>query len=107
MKTYRGFLFDADNTLFDYDEAERQALDETFDLFLAGVPKERARAAYRVINRRFWTAFEKGAVTVQDLKVGRFEELLAAVGVTGEDPVRVGFTYLDHLAAKAILLPHA
>jgi 2-haloacid dehalogenase len=107
MKTYRGFLFDADNTLFDYDEAERQALDETFDSFLGGVPREKARAAYRIINSRFWAAYEKGSVTIQELKVGRFEELVTALGVVNADPRKAAFSYLDRLASKAILLPHA
>ena len=107
MKTYRGFLFDADNTLFDYDEAERQALDETLDDFLTGVPKEEARAAYRLVNKRFWAAFEAGTVTLQELKVGRFQELLSTLGVWDPDPGEMAYSYLDRLASKPILLPHA
>jgi 2-haloacid dehalogenase len=107
MKTYRGFLFDADNTVFDYDEAERQALDETLDDFLTGVPKEEARAAYRQVNKRFWAAFEAGTVTLQELKVGRFQELLSTLGVWDPDPSEMAHSYLERLASKPILLPHA
>ena len=46
MKTYRGFLFDADNTIFDYDRAETEALTET----LSEVPPRCAapESAFRV-----------------------------------------------------------
>ncbi len=106
MKTYRGFLLDADNTLFDYDAAETQALDETFDAALPGVPRDRARRAYREINARYWTAYEKGGMRLEDLKVGRFADLLSTLGGSG-DARKVAYSYLDRLATKAILLPHA
>jgi YjjG family noncanonical pyrimidine nucleotidase len=107
VRAYRGYLFDADNTLFDYDEAERRALDETFHTFLHGVATEEARAAYRLINGRFWDDYEKGTVSLADLKVGRFEELLRALHVSGSDPRQAAFFYLDRLTSKCILLPHA
>ncbi len=106
MKTYKGFLFDADNTLFDYDAAEAQALDETFTRWLPGVPRDVARAAYRVINTRYWAALEKGSVKMAELKVGRFAELLSAVHAPG-DPAVISAHYLAALGSTAILLPHA
>jgi len=106
MKTYRGFLFDADNTLFDYDAAETQALDATLARWLPGVPPLAAREAYRAINARYWAALEKGSVRMAELKVGRFAELLAALDAPG-DPAAISTFYLEALGAAAILLPHA
>ena len=106
MRIYRGFLLDADNTLFDYDLAERQALDETFDAALPGVPRDLARAAYRTINARYWASYERGGMPLEELKVGRFEELLTTLGVPGEAR-QTAYAYLDRLASKAMLLPHA
>jgi len=106
MKTYRGFLLDADNTLFDYDRAETEALDETLAQGAPLVPRERARAAYRTINAGYWKRFEQGAVTLAVLKVGRFADLLKDLGLEG-DPSKLSDEYLARLAQKAYFLPHA
>lgn len=106
MKTYRGFLLDADNTLFNYDRAEREALDETLAQAAPLVPRERARAAYRTINAGYWKRFEQGAATLAALKVGRFEDLLKALDLEG-DPSKLSEGYLARLAQKAYFLPHA
>ncbi len=106
MKTYRGFLFDADNTFFDYDRGELEALAETFQEFLPGADQEAALAAYRAINNGYWRRFELGAVSLEELKPGRFRDLLARLGATG-DPVQMSRQYLERLAGKAYMLPHA
>jgi 2-haloacid dehalogenase len=106
MKTYRGFLFDADNTLFDYDRAEAESLDETLEEAAPSVPREQARAAYRVINDGYWRRFEQGTVSLPALKVGRFEDLMRRLGVPGEARA-VAEHYLARLGSKAYFLPHA
>ena len=106
MKRYRGFLFDADNTLFDYDRAETEALDETVARAAPSVPRDRARAAYRVINAGYWKRFEQGALTLDALKVGRFADFLQELGVEGE-PSLLSIEYLARLSRKAYFLPYA
>jgi YjjG family noncanonical pyrimidine nucleotidase len=106
MKSYRGFLFDADNTFFDYDKGELEALTETIREFMPGTDLPVALAAYRSINDGYWRRFEKGAVSLDELKPGRFRDLLARLGVAG-DPVDMSRSYLQRLAGKAYLLPHA
>ncbi len=106
MKTYRGFLFDADNTIFDYDSAEREAFAETVGAAVPGVPLETALAAYRSINSQYWKRFEEGAITIKDLKVGRFRDLLDSLGARG-DPAAVSASYLRALSRRAPFLPHA
>jgi 2-haloacid dehalogenase len=106
MKSYRGFLLDADNTLLDYDRAEREALDETLEEAAPSVPRETARGVYREINQGYWRRFEEGAVTAADLKVGRFADFLAALGLDG-DARAVALNYLERLGSKAYPLPHA
>ena len=55
---YTWLLFDADDTLFDYDKAEVAALQGTFDLL--GLPYEEPYArVYRQINGDIWLDFEK------------------------------------------------
>jgi 2-haloacid dehalogenase len=106
MRSYRGFLLDADNTIFDYDRAEGEALDETLQEAAAGVPGEIARAAYRTINKGYWERFEVGAITLADLKTGRFADLLRAFELPG-DPRTIAEEYLERLARKAYFLPGA
>jgi YjjG family noncanonical pyrimidine nucleotidase len=104
---FRGFLLDADNTIFDYDRAERDALDGV--LAEAGVAASDAlRAAYRRINDGLWRAFEQGAVTQEALKVERFRRLFAeAAPGARADPAAVSRRYLELLGRQAHLLPHA
>ncbi len=107
LPPYRGFLIDADNTIFDYDRAEREALAAT--LAEAGfTPTSAIHEAYRRINDGFWRAFERGDVTQEALKVERFRRLLAeeAPGCRA-DPAALSHRYLELLAAAAHLLPHA
>jgi 2-haloacid dehalogenase len=106
MKTYQGFLFDADNTLFDYDRGELEALTETIGAFMPGVALGAALPAYRTINNGYWRRFEQGAVSIEELKPGRFRDLLALLCVPG-DPLEMSRQYLQRLAGKAYLLPHA
>jgi 2-haloacid dehalogenase len=106
MKTYAGFLLDADNTLFDYDAAETEALHETFQAFMPDVPVDRARESYRTINARYWAEFEKGAVALEELKTARFADLLSVLGRSA-DAREMGYSYLRRLSTKVMLLPHA
>jgi 2-haloacid dehalogenase len=104
---FRGFLLDADNTIFDYDLAERDALAGA--LAEAGVePTPRVRDAYRAINDGLWRSFEQGLVTQEALKVERFHRLLAEqVPDSRADPALLSRRYLELLAAQVHLLPHA
>ena len=106
VKTYRGFLLDADNTLFDYDGAEKESLTETLREAAPAIPLEQALSAYREINAAFWRRLEEGTVTLATLKVGRFVSLLESLGVPG-DPHKFSEGYLARLSRKAYLLPHA
>jgi len=104
---FRGFLIDADNTIFDYDRAEREALFGT--LAEAGLePAPPTLEAYRRINDGFWRAFERGEVTQEGLKVERFRLLLAeAAPGCRTSPEAISRRYLELLADQVHLLPHA
>ncbi len=109
MKTFRGFLLDADNTFLDYDRAEREAFLEAVAPALAGVPPGEAHAAYSRINAEHWARFERGAIAADELKVGRFRVLLDFFGLgSGDsDAARLSAQYLAALSGKAFFLPHA
>jgi 2-haloacid dehalogenase len=106
-KTYRGFILDADNTLFDFDRGEREALADTLSRLLpgGGYPQESFESYHR-INAELWKAFERGAVRLEELRVSRFRELFARLGLKA-DPQKASELYIEALAGKAFLLPHA
>jgi len=75
MKKYQFLLFDADGTLFDYDQAEAEALQRTFEQF--GLPwSEADLGLYRQINASVWKMLEQGQITPAALSQARFERLL-------------------------------
>jgi 2-haloacid dehalogenase len=77
---YQWLLFDADGTLFDFDAAERAAFEQAFGM--TGVAfQDHHYAAYRGINQALWHAVEKGELTPAVVKLRRFEELFAMLGV--------------------------
>ena len=102
---YRWLLFDADGTLFDYDRAERAALEQA--LGQIGVSFDSGQlAVYRRINQALWQAVEKGEITPGMVKVRRFELLLEAIQVP-YSPRALSAAYLECLANCSELLEDA
>ena len=102
---YRWLLFDADGTLFDYDRAERAALEQA--LARIGVPfKPNYLATYRQINQALWHRVETGEITPAVVKVRRFELLLEAIQVAASPP-GLSATYLECLANCSELVEDA
>lgn len=105
MNSYEWLLFDADNTLFDFDAAEEHALTRTFLKF--GVPIEpRFKKGYHAINDKLWKDLENGLITRERLAVRRFEILLEALGMEGE-PIAWNSYYMDALSQCSTLIPGA
>ena len=74
MAYYYCLLLDADNTLLDFDEAERKALNETFTQFELPVDAETV-ALYDRINKGLWAALDRGEMKAEKLAVERFSRL--------------------------------
>jgi 2-haloacid dehalogenase len=102
---YRWLLFDADGTLFDYDRAERTAIEQT--LAQIGVSFDPGYlASYRQINQALWQAVERGEIAPSVVKVRRFELLLEAIQIT-YSPATFSASYLECLANCSELLEDA
>lgn len=102
---YQWLLFDADGTLFDFEQAERAALTQTFQQL--GLPFATTHlAAYRQINHALWQAVERGELTPGVVKLRRFELFLEAVQVT-HSPAAFSASYLQCLAACSQLMAGA
>lgn len=103
---YDVLLVDNDNTLMDFDAAERQAL--LLALRTYGLPDDEATcAAYHEINDACWKALERGETTVNALQQERFRRLMVHLGRPEEEGCAVAAFYKEHLGDYADLLPGA
>ena len=72
-------LIDLDNTILNFDIAERSALTTAFREY--GIePTEELLRRYSVINKRYWEMLERGEMSREKLLVGRFQELFDEIG---------------------------
>lgn len=77
---YDIYLFDADETLFDYNKAEENALIETFSQNNLSYSED-IRSKYRDINNELWLAFERQEIGKDELQVERFFRLFHEIEV--------------------------
>ena len=102
MAKYYCILFDADNTLLDFDAAENKALAET--LVEYGIePDAGTVQTYRDINSELWRQLEKGQIRRDKLMGERFTRFLKAINAAG-DGVEMNRCYLDHLSSHPDLM---
>lgn len=102
MNTYDWIFFDADNTLFDFDRAERDALESVL-IDLGTAYDESYFETYQQINRACWRAFENGELPKNQLRTIRFERFFAHYDLKA-DPDTVSRRYLRRLSESAHLL---
>lgn len=80
LKKYNWLFFDADGTLFDFDNSQETALKKTFSNLK--IPfKKIYNQIYSEINLKIWSDFEKGKTSVNDIKTIRFKLLFSRINV--------------------------
>jgi 2-haloacid dehalogenase len=104
-KHYPWLWFDADGTLFDYDRAEKTALQRAFQSVDMPFEPEYLRV-YRRINQQLWQALERQEITPALLQVRRFELLHEALQLNGS-PTQMSAAYVEQLALCAELMDGA
>jgi len=105
MKKYDAFLFDADNTLYDFNKASAAALEFMFaenkldfsdnipaDFFDAGLP--------------FWAALERGELSYDQVQIQRFNGLFETIGAK-LDAAAFDARYQYELGKSAVLIDGA
>lgn len=105
MTPYSILLFDADNTLFNFDAGNRRAFSEVCRICHLPDTDELFHA-YEAVNAEMWSAFDRGECTKDFLVVERFRLYLERAGLQA-DPVQCNKIHLSTLAANTVLLPHA
>ncbi len=102
MAKYYCILFDADNTLLNFDAAENKALAET--LVNYGIePDAETVQTYRTINEELWRQLEKGQIRREKLFGERFSRFLKAIDAAG-DGVEMNRFYLEQLSTHPDLM---
>ncbi|MBN1449255.1 MAG: YjjG family noncanonical pyrimidine nucleotidase [Bacteroidetes bacterium] len=105
--SYRALFFDADDTIFDYQTAEREAFRITASAFGLADRLEQAHALYRRHNADVWRALERGDITQDDLKPERFRRLLSDLADDTGNAEAMSDHYLARLSEQTQLLPGA
>lgn len=104
-KHYPWLWFDADNTLFDYNKAEENALKRTFHLL--SLPfEEDYLPIYQRINHDLWQALEKREITPAVLRSRRFALLLEVLQLDGSSD-EMSNIYIEQLALSSELMDGA
>ncbi len=106
MKRYPVYLMDADDTLFDFGQAERNAFFKTFEALSGQTCTEELYICYNRLNSALWKALERREITKKELQNTRFAIFLKERGLTG-DGAAWNEAYLDRLAEGSFLLDGA
>ena len=104
---YQCLLFDADNTLFDFDKAEEYALKNVLEHFEIFFDDLLVLKFYREISSEIWQELEKSEITIDELKVERFRRLFQKLGISEHSAGKISELYLEYLSQGVFLMPHA
>ncbi len=111
---YDVILIDADDTLFDFHQAEYYALERTFADHGLAVPIDAIMNDFREINAVVWREYETGQSTPEIIRTKRFVQLLQRLNLNTDhqidprtDPRSVSDRYIEHLSEAAFLVDGA
>lgn len=107
MAIYTCVLLDVDNTLLDFDAAERQALMQMLSEY--ELPHDEAACeVYHQVNRSLWNALAQGKLNKNKLFMIRFGKFMQAMGIPDNGKGReMNDRYEELLATHADVLPGA
>lgn len=103
---FRYILFDADGTLYDYDNAELRAFKNTMQNFGIDRDIDLLHTSYKEINYAIWRDFEEHKIAAGELREERFRRFLAKEELL-HDCKKMSETYIDHLSKSTALLDGA
>ena len=105
-RKYEYILIDADNTLFDFDRSEREALLVTFEQFNIKLGEDDI-VEYHHINDGLWKKLERGETTREKLKIQRFSDFISHLGIDNVDASVAAERYILNLSEQSFLLDGA
>ena len=103
---YKVILFDADETLFDFKKAEREAFKNTMIEFGFNYDENYHFSIYKEINTAIWKELEEGLITQEKLKIERFKRLREKLEVNFDEN-KFADIYMKHLGDGSFLFDGA
>lgn len=76
----KNVFLDLDDTLLDFRSAEREALTQTL-IHLGIEPDGRILNRYSELNLEHWKMLERGEITREQVKIGRYQSLFSELGI--------------------------
>lgn len=105
MGRFQILLLDADNTLFDFQACEREALTLAFKKY--GYPlDEEIRSTYERINTQLWKKYEQGLLNKDEVIYSRFALLFQEIGID-DDGIQFEDDYQELLGMQHFFIPDA
>lgn len=102
---YDLFLFDADDTLFDFGASERMSFEQTLNKYDIAFSAE-IYSTYKTESKKLWRKLELGQTTKDFLKVERFRTTFKEFGIDA-NPEKISESYLEILPENVCLNPYA
>lgn len=103
---YKVILFDADETLFDFKKAEREAFKNTMLELKIDYDESYHFTAYKEINTAIWKELEEGLITQAKLKTERFRRFIEKLNLNFNEN-DFSDIYMKHLANGSFLFDGA
>lgn len=103
---YDLFLFDLDDTLFDFKKAEIDAFASVISVLANGAHTPELFQSYRTESERVWRMLELGQISKDLLKTERFKQTFEKNGIEA-DHVKASALYLEALSESDALVDHA
>ncbi len=107
---YRYLLFDADNTLFDFNKAEYLSFRDMCSVCNVRYSAE-LYEQYSDINDQLWKLLEQKEISLEALKIERFRQLLTTNGYTETDAAvkapEMRDCYMERLGGQTCLIDGA
>lgn len=105
--SYKYILMDADNTLYDFNSAEKQALFEAMSEYGVEITEE-DYDIYHKINESHWKKLEMRETTRERLKVERFVDFMAYLkSAVSFNPCEFADVYIKCLSSQSQLIDGA
>lgn len=102
---FKTLFMDADDTVFDFEAAQKAAIKATFEKL--GYPfNEENYKLYDEINIKHWKKLERGETVKEKLIYDRFYEFFEKTGIKG-DPIKAEEEYQVRLGEHAPWIPGA
>lgn len=105
-KKYEVLFLDLDNTLFDFEKSEKNALIGTATHFGLGDHYELFEKTYHDVNKPLWQDLEQGLCTSDFIKTERFVRLVNQLNLSC-DPVEMSNLYIQRLGEGIEMFPYA